>query len=240
MLSIYGIAIVVFGLFLLREVILDPANVGCNHTWAKWAFSINAVSFAALLLSGLVFGPFVGKIGLIDLPHAWGPVGRSIVIFIVATFLAYWWHRLVHASDTLWRSIHQLHHSPARVEVLTAFYLHPLESMAAVALNGFVAYVIFGATPLEAALSILYFTLSNLLAHTPMRTPHWLGYLTQRPEMHRLHHERGVHKRNYGLPLWDIAFGTFENPRTGKVTCGFAAENEFRVPEMLMMKKVED
>ena len=51
---------------------------------------------------------------------------RSIVYF-VATFVFYWWHRWRHEVPILWRWLHQLHHSPQRIEVITSFYKHPLE-----------------------------------------------------------------------------------------------------------------
>ena len=91
-----------------------------------------------------------------------------------------------------------------------------------------------------AALSILYFGIFNLIAHADQRTPFWLGFIVQRPEMHRLHHERGKHRNNYGLPIWDMLFGTWQNPRSGKVVCGFDPENEYRVREMLLLKNVQD
>jgi sterol desaturase/sphingolipid hydroxylase (fatty acid hydroxylase superfamily) len=54
-----------------------------------------------------------------------------------------------------------------------------------------------------------------MFQHANLRTPRWLGYIIQRPESHGIHHERGLHAFNYAdLPLWDMVFGTFRNPRT--------------------------
>jgi sterol desaturase/sphingolipid hydroxylase (fatty acid hydroxylase superfamily) len=42
----------------------------------------------------------------------------------------------------------------------------------------------------------------------------WLGYFIERPESHSLHHQRGVHRHNDAdLPVLDMLFGTFHNPR---------------------------
>jgi sterol desaturase/sphingolipid hydroxylase (fatty acid hydroxylase superfamily) len=63
-----------------------------------------------------------------------------------------------------------------------------------------------------------------------IRTPRWLGYLIQRPEAHCIHHQRDVHAYNYGdLPIWDILFGTFRNPRRFQGEVGFdkPATNRF-------------
>ena len=67
-----------------------------------------------------------------------------------------------------------------------------------------------------------------------MRTPHWLGYVLQRPESHCVHHEAGLHAYNYAdLPLIDMLFGTFRNPRTWSARCGLGEEQEQRVGAML-------
>jgi sterol desaturase/sphingolipid hydroxylase (fatty acid hydroxylase superfamily) len=76
--------------------------------------------------------------------------------------------------------------------------------------------------------------LAELFYHWNVKTPHWLGYIFQRPESHCVHHQEGVHSFNYAdLPLWDMLFGTFRNPRTWEARCGFGAENEHRLLEML-------
>jgi len=101
-----------------------------------------------------------------------------------------------------------------------------------------VAYWVFGTSPLVASLVLALVSVFNLVAHADLKTPLWLGLFLQRPEMHRLHHERNSHRSNYGLPLWDMMFGTWSNPRQGTVECGFASDREFKVREMLLMKDV--
>ena len=45
--------------------------------------------------------------------------------------------------------------------------------------------------------------------------------------------------RHYGdLPLWDMLFGTYENPPTWDATCGFETERELRLGEMLAFRDV--
>jgi sterol desaturase/sphingolipid hydroxylase (fatty acid hydroxylase superfamily) len=128
-----------------------------------------------------------------------------------------------------------VHHSPARIEVLTSFYKHPLE----IAINGVlvssVLYVIVGLEPATAAIVTAVAGVAELVYHWNVATPHWLGYLFQRPESHRRHHERGFHRCNYSdLPLWDLLFGTFDNPRATPVDCGFPAEQERQLARMLI------
>ena len=80
--------------------------------------------------------------------------------------------------------------------------------------------------------------MAELFYHWNVRTPHWLGYLFQRPEMHRRHHERNWHRSNYSdLPLWDWLFGTFDNPRQLPAECGFADQRELQLWTMLMGRR---
>ena len=139
----------------------------------------------------------------------------------------------------MWRWVHQLHHSPSRIEALTAFYIHPFDGLLAALLNAVVAYVVLGVGPAAAALALLYVTAFNLVAHADLRTPWWLGFFVQRPEMHRVHHERGVHANNYGLPLWDFLFGTWRNPRIAPARCGFAEDKERLIGQMLLLRDVD-
>lgn len=67
----------------------------------------------------------------------------------------------------------------------------------------------------------------------------WVGYVFQRPEMHRLHHQHGRHRNNYGdIVWWDMLFGTYENPASWDGRCGFDAQKEERLAEMLRYRDV--
>jgi sterol desaturase/sphingolipid hydroxylase (fatty acid hydroxylase superfamily) len=75
--------------------------------------------------------------------------------------------------------------------------------------------------------------------HTNVKTPRWIGYFFQRPEMHRIHHEYARHRNNYGdIVWWDMLFGTYENPAEFKSRCGFDDEKEQRLLAMLRLADV--
>jgi sterol desaturase/sphingolipid hydroxylase (fatty acid hydroxylase superfamily) len=75
--------------------------------------------------------------------------------------------------------------------------------------------------------------------HTNIRTPQWVGYVFQRPEMHRIHHEYGSHKNNYGdIVWWDMLFGTYDNPPEFKTSCGFDDPKEQQLGAMLKFRDV--
>lgn len=236
----YFAILALFVVLFTREVIAPASGASCDKRWRIFAGVVNGLNVAAVLFAGWLFADWIKANSIFALKDRFDPLTNSALTFLTASFITYWWHRFCHASDTLWRSIHQLHHSPSRIEVLTAFYIHPFDSLSASLLNALTAFLLLGVSGEAAALSILYVGVFNLFAHADMRTPYWLGYFTQRPEMHRLHHERGKHENNYGLPIWDMLFGTWRNPSHGVTECGFDPENEFRIREMLMLRKVQD
>ena len=141
------------------------------------------------------------------------------------TFVNYWWHRARHRLGLLWRSLHRLHHSPTRVEVLGTFYKHPLEMILQAALASLLLHNALGLGVVEVSVVVLLAGLAGLFTHANVRTPRWLGWFITRPEMHRLHHARGLHHYNYSdLPLWDALFGTLRNPHHDVPLCGFPEE----------------
>jgi sterol desaturase/sphingolipid hydroxylase (fatty acid hydroxylase superfamily) len=168
-----------------------------------------------------------------------GVVGGAIVGYLAITFVYYFWHRARHDSRILWRMLHQVHHSPERIEVLTSFYKHPLEIFVNSLLSSVVLYLGVGVGPEAASIAVLLTALAELFYHWNVATPRWIGWFLQRPESHCLHHELGVHARNYAdLPLWDALFGTLENPPSFGGRCGFGDERERRLPAMLLFADV--
>src|SRR6202011_1341529 len=120
----------------------------------------------------------------------------------------------------LWRWVHQVHHSPQRIEVITSFYKHPIEIAANTVLSSATLYLLLGVGPASASLAVLLSGIAELLYHWNVRTPYWMGYFFQRPESHCVHHQEGLHSFNYSdLPLWDLMFGTLKNPREWQRRC---------------------
>jgi len=203
--------------WVLRAMILGFAGVPLlmlgQATWIPW-FRNNAVTHV-----------------LRELP----PVLNGLLAFLVFQFFLYWWHRLKHTSDFLWRTLHQLHHSPRRIEVLTTYYGHPADSVSNLVLSGFVCWCLLGMDYRAVAWFALIEGFYDYFTHSNLRTPYWLGYFIQRPEMHRVHHEYGKHRSNYSLPIWDMVFGTHVNPRPGEeiAQCGFDEDKEMMVGKML-------
>ena len=100
-------------------------------------------------------------------------------------------------------------------------------------------YAFLGLSPEAGAVYTACTALGEFFYHTNVRTPQWIGYFFQRPEMHRIHHQYGRHKNNYGdIVWWDMLFGTYENPPKFESTCGFDPEKEERLGQMLLYRDV--
>jgi sterol desaturase/sphingolipid hydroxylase (fatty acid hydroxylase superfamily) len=155
-------------------------------------------------------------------------------------FCLYWWHRVMHRNNWLWRIFHQLHHSAERVDTYGAFYFSPFDMVGWTVL-GTVCFSFALGFPAESVTIMLLVTnFFSMFQHANIKTPAWLGYFVQRPESHALHHAKGIHSHNYSdLPVFDIIFGTFRNPVSYVKETGFYNGASARVKEMLLFKKVD-
>lgn len=168
-----------------------------------------------------------------------GIAGGVVVGFAVQTFVGYWYHRACHRFGGMWRWLHQLHHSAPRLDIGSSMMFHPFEMAAYTFIQVGVLVMLLGIDPLAAALVGYLAAFYGMFQHLNVRTPRRLGLLIQRPESHGLHHEAGVHARNYGdLPLWDLLFGTFANPAAFRGDVGFGAGAHRRVAAMLIGRDV--
>jgi sterol desaturase/sphingolipid hydroxylase (fatty acid hydroxylase superfamily) len=207
-------------------------------TWWARALAINGAQIALVFVAGATWERWLRGPHLLALArHGRGP--EIALGYAVNVMWMYWAHRARHRFAVLWRWLHQLHHSPARIEVLTAYYKHPLEITSESIATSVLLYAVLGVSP-EAALVIT--TTSGVLGlfyHWNVATPRWLGYLVQRPESHCIHHEHGVHAFNYSeLPIIDIVFGTFRNPLRFVGQCGLGADREQRFAALLLGEDV--
>ncbi len=205
---------------------------------SKLFVAIELLTVALAVVAWILVAPETVLGSLLDVSELALPL-QVTMNFLLSTFVFYWWHRVRHESDFLWLTTHQFHHSPSRIETITAFYKHPFEVIADTWLNLALSFLILGASIEAFVAHTACIAASQFFVHMNVATPRWVGYFIQRPEMHRIHHELGVHKNNYAdLPLWDMLFGTYRNPSTIKVDCGFEPHRERRVLDMLALQDV--
>lgn len=235
---VYPLIALMFVAVFTREVIAPASRNTCDRRWLLYSTGLGVLTMASALALGYLFEDRIRAHALLDVGARWHPLPVGLLSFFLTSFVFYWWHRATHASDLLWRVFHQLHHSARRVEALTSFFAHPLDSAAAVMLSTLSSYWVLGASPVAAAVALALTAAFDLFTHADLRTPRWLGYALQRPEMHTVHHRHGHHAQNYGLPLWDLLFGTWANPAGRAQRLGFDDEKAERIAEMLLWRDV--
>lgn len=209
------------------------------RTWPLRVLLVNAVQLMVVLLAGLSWERWLSFWSVFRLSDHVSPAIGGLFAYFIATFIFYWWHRWRHESDLLWRLFHQIHHSPQRLEVITSFYKHPGEMVFNSILGSLLVYTLLGLSLQAGAVYTACTALGEFFYHTNIRTPRWIGFVFQRPEMHRIHHQHDRHKNNYGdITWWDMLFGTYENPKDWIYTCGFDDEREQRLTDMLVYRDV--
>jgi sterol desaturase/sphingolipid hydroxylase (fatty acid hydroxylase superfamily) len=201
--------------------------------WLPRVIALNLAQVGVVYLGAVTWDRWLPGIRLWD-GDALGTWPGAAIGYLAITFVYYWWHRARHEIPFLWRWLHQVHHSPGRIEVLTSFYKHPFEIAINGVLSSAVLHMVVGLSAGTAAIVVTITGLAELIYHSNLRTPYWLGFVFQRPESHRRHHERHVHRGNFSdLPLWDMLFGTFDNPRAIPAECGFGGYRETQLLRML-------
>lgn len=186
----------------------------------------------------LVWDAYLAPYQFVDLSGL-GVAGGALAGLLVLDLVGYWYHRAIHRFDPLWLGLHQMHHSAERLDTWSAFWFSPLDMVGWTAVGSFALVLGVGIDPQAATVVLLLSTFLAVFQHANLNTPHWLGYLVARPEMHAVHHGRGLHRYNYGsLALFDQLFGTWRNPRGYEGETGFYEGASRRVVDMLLFRDV--
>lgn len=233
------VILIVFACCFLIERIKPGWKLKPVPTWTIRVLAVNFVQLIVVVVAGFTWEKWLSGASFFHLSKFVPGWAGGLIAYFIATFIFYWWHRWRHTVDFLWRHFHQIHHSPQRIEVITSFYKHPLEMMVNSIIGSLLTYALLGLNPEAGAIYTLCTALGEFFYHTNIKTPQWIGYIFQRPEMHRIHHEYNRHTNNYGdIVWWDMLFGTWENPKEFKTKCGFDQEKELRLGDMLKFKDV--
>jgi len=196
--------------------------------FASFALYFLLASYLTLLIDG-----HLAAWQLFDLTGL-GTWGGAAVGFVVAEIGIYFWHRALHGSGLLWRAAHQWHHGAERIDAAGAFWFSPLDMIGWTLVSSSSLVLLVGLTPHAATLVMLATTGLAIYRHANVRSPRWTGYLIQRPEQHRVHHERGLHADNYcDLSVIDMRFGTLRNPAEHEAPTGFFDGASRRIGQLL-------
>jgi sterol desaturase/sphingolipid hydroxylase (fatty acid hydroxylase superfamily) len=140
---------------------------------------------------------------------------QMIESIILGDFIAYWVHRACHQSR-LWR-IHTIHHSPAFVNWMSVYRVHPINDML-IQIPPIIASYLIG---LDLVGSIAYGPIFTFYAAFQHSNINWTfgkaGFVLTSPVYHRWHHtleKEGLNK-NFAplMPVYDLIFGTYYMPK---------------------------
>ena len=202
------------------------------------SLSINLIQLLTTLTVGFYWHTWWYGKSLFLLNEMGSPIVEGFVGWFVGTFVFYWWHRLRHEKG-FWQIFHQVHHSASRIEVLTSFYKHPIEILVNSLLTSVILFPLLGVSVFAGAWYNLFAATGEYFYHSNVKTPKWLRYFVQTPELHSIHHQYDIHSFNYSdIPIWDRIFGTYKDSVTFTERCGFPVGAEQKFWEMLIFKDV--
>ena len=202
-------------------------------------FLFSLIGYNALSNVGVeLFNDFLGLFGidnLVAIEVQDFPVwAQLIIMFIIADFIQWNVHRMLHRVPWLWK-FHQVHHSVKEMGFAAQFRFHFVETLVYKSAQYIpLAMIGFG---IEQFFVVHMF--SVFIGHLNHANLDWsygpLGYVLNNPRMHIWHHAKELppeHKygMNFGLSLsiWDYLFGTAYIPRSGKnIEIGFDGDERF-------------
>jgi sterol desaturase/sphingolipid hydroxylase (fatty acid hydroxylase superfamily) len=188
----------------------------------------------------ILIDPILASHQLFDLTTL-GTFGGAAVGLLLFELGLYLWHRTIHRSNTLWRVFHQMHHSAERLDTYGAFFFSPMDMIGFTILGSICFALLVGITPQAITVILLMTNFIGVFQHANIKTPRWLGYFIQRPESHTVHHARGIHNYNFAdLPVFDILFGTFRNPRAFEHETGFYDGASEKIGDMLLFRDLNN
>jgi len=224
--------------FFIVERVSPGRSLPHVHGWYARSLLINLVQLCITLTLARLWYDIYGYKSLFNL-SAWEvPFLEGFVGWFVGTFVFYWWHRLRHKRG-FWQIFHQVHHSPSRIEVLTSFYKHPIEILTNSFLSAFILFPVLGCSMLGTFWYNFFAATGEYFYHANFKSPKWLRYFIQTPELHSIHHQLDVHNYNFSdIPIWDRVFGTYRDRTEFAPICGFPGRSEERLGDMLLFKDV--
>lgn len=120
---VFGLAVI----FIVAERVLPGRELPRVMGWYFRAACLNSCQLAAVVLAGYTWNRWFAEWSIFSIADLMPSIAQGFASWFIGTFVFYWWHRLRHSNRLCWLVFHQIHHSPARIETLTAFYKHPIE-----------------------------------------------------------------------------------------------------------------
>lgn len=189
-------------------------NIGCGFFFH--AVDLIAAIYVSIVITPLLPHPLI-TYSLGDGHHVAVGIGLAFAWLAVRDFFYYWFHRLQHWSKWLWAE-HALHHSDEQMNVTTAVRHHWLEMPLNILFIALPVSLLFS-TPLITipVAYVLTYAIGYMIHINARVSSGKLAWLLASPQNHRIHLSKAPEHwdKNFAqsLPLWDVIFGTYYQPK---------------------------
>jgi sterol desaturase/sphingolipid hydroxylase (fatty acid hydroxylase superfamily) len=136
---------------------------------------------------------------------------QFLEILLIADFLGYSYHRLIHSCGRLWQ-LHRIHHSSPQLDWLANVRLHPIDKILGDCFQ-FIPIFCLGFDTLPLLYYTIFLGFQGFLNHSNIRVSLGpLRWLLVSPEFHHWHHGKDprAYNKNFAphLVIFDLLFGT--------------------------------
>jgi sterol desaturase/sphingolipid hydroxylase (fatty acid hydroxylase superfamily) len=202
--------------------------------WSYFGFAL--LGYAALSTIAVdLWSQLLGQLGIESLVvielGTWPAWAQLLTMFVVADFVQWNIHRLLHRVPWLW-TFHQVHHSTRQMGFAAHLRFHWMETIVYKTLQ-YVPLAMLGFGLQDFFVVHIVGTAIGHLNHSNLRLTYGpLRYVLNNPVMHVWHHARELppdrpYGMNFGisLSLWDYLFGTARIPGDGRdIPLGFPGD----------------
>jgi len=137
---------------------------------------------------------------------------ESVLGFLLLDFSFYWFHRLNHVNNFLWR-FHKVHHLDTQMDVTTSLRFHFGELIISSLYKSFLI-LLFGIPIVLFIFYEIFLSLSAQFHHSDIKlqdkADHYLSKIIVTPKYHTNHHTVALASRNANyasiLTIWDYMF----------------------------------
>ncbi len=186
-------------------------------------FLLSLIGYSAISNVGVqLFNDFIGLFGWNNLVafhiQQWPVWSQYILMFVVADFIQWNVHRLLHKNQWLWQ-FHKLHHSVEQMGFAAHLRFHWMETIVYKSIQYIpLAMIGFGIEDF-----FIVHIVAVAIGHLNHANLGWdygpFKYILNNPKMHLWHHAKILPKNTYGvnfglsLSLWDYIFKTDYIPK---------------------------
>ncbi|MFC3881688.1 sterol desaturase family protein [Algoriphagus namhaensis] len=201
-------------------------------------FLFSLVGYNAISNVGVeLFNDFLGLFGITNLVaievNSWPVAFQLLLMLVVADFIQWNVHRLLHRVPWLWE-FHKVHHSVHQMGFAAHLRYHWMETIVYKSLQ-YIPLAMIGFGLDDFILLHIFTILIGHLNHANVKITYGpFKYLLNNPVMHTWHHAKKLPEGSYGvnfgitLSVWDYIFGSAYIPNSGKdEPLGFDHDEEF-------------